>query len=145
MLFYIPVCIHSMTVLIAVHIGPQKLFVRMFNQSYFIISFWTFISKIVLDRSSGFSIYAYYDATYDSSSPKSSNLVYHNDPLSGCPAPVQNFTVNRLAKQIVFTNTRPDGFQTNCPGKNGNLYTSIEICEIKVMGKIILKYIILSC
>lgn len=113
-------------------------------------AYWTtkilnLFSKIVLDRSSGFSIYSYYDATFDSSSPKSSNLVYHHDPLSGCPAPVQNFTVNRLAKQIVFTNTRPDGFQTNCPGINSNLYTSIEICEIKVMGKIIIKYIILSC
>lgn len=100
-------------------------------------------SKIVLDRSSGFSIYAYYDATFDSSSPNSSNLVYYHDPLSGCPAPIQNFTVNRLAKQIVFINTRPDGFQTNCSGTNSNLYTSIEICEIKVMGKIIIKYIII--
>lgn len=65
--------------------------------------------------------------------------MYYHDPLSGCPAPIQNFTVNRLAKQIVFTNNRPDGFQTNCTGENSNLYTSIEICEIKVMGKILTK------
>lgn len=54
---------------------------------------------------------------------------------------LSNFTVNRLATQIVFTNNRPGGFQTNCTGTNSNLYTSIKVCEIKVMGKITKKNI----
>lgn len=82
----------------------------------------------------GFSIYAYYDATFNPSTPDPNNLVYHQDPMSGCPVPIQNITINRLATQIVFTNSRPAGFQTNCPETN-TFYTSIEICEIEVMGK----------
>lgn len=94
----------------------------------------------VLDRSAGFSIYAFYNDTFDPASPSPNDFVYHHDPLSGCPAAVQNITINRLVRQIVFTNNRPDGFQTNCIGTNSNLYTSIEICEIKVMGKSALQF-----
>lgn len=93
------------------------------------------LKNLVLARSSGFSIYAFYEDTFDSASLSPNDFVYHHDPMSGCPAPIQNITINRLVKQIVFTNNRPVGFQTSCSGRNTNLYTSIEICEIKVMGK----------
>lgn len=102
-----------------------------FNCSYFVL---------VLARSSGFSIYAFYDITFDPDSPSPNDFVYHHDPLSGCPAPIQNITINRLIRQIVFTNNRTVGFQTSCPGRNNNLFTSIEICEIKVMGKSALQF-----
>lgn len=59
--------------------------------------------------------------------------------MSGCPASIQNITINRLVQQIVFTNNRPAGYKSECPGNGSNVYTSIEICEIKVMGKSILK------
>uniref|UniRef100_A0A8W8NT92 Multiple epidermal growth factor-like domains 10 n=1 Tax=Magallana gigas TaxID=29159 RepID=A0A8W8NT92_MAGGI len=87
----------------------------------------------LLGRSSGFSIYAFYDDTFDPASLSPNDFAYHHDPLSGCPTPVQNITINRLVRQIVFINNRPDGFQTNCPERNNSRYTSIEICEIKVM------------
>lgn len=96
--------------------------------------------SLVLARSSGFSIYAFYNDTFDPASLSPNDFVYHHDPLSGCPAPIQNITINRLVRQIVFTNNRPVGFQTNCPEINNNLYTSIEICEIKVMGKSALQF-----
>lgn len=88
----------------------------------------------------GFSIYAYYDDTFNFSSPDPNSLIYRHDPMSGCPAPIQNITINRLVRQIVFTNSKPVG--SVCPGSGSDvykMYTSIEICEIKVMGKSILK------
>lgn len=59
--------------------------------------------------------------------------------MSGCPASIQNITINRIVQQIVFTNSRPAGYKSECPGNGSDVYTSIEICEIKVMGKTILK------
>lgn len=102
------------------------------KSNYFLILYKFFKA---LYRSSGYSIYAFYDDTFDPASPSPNDLVYHHDPMSGCPAPIQNITVNRPARQIVFTNKRPAGFNSTCLGYNSNLYTSIEICEIKVMGK----------
>lgn len=59
--------------------------------------------------------------------------------MSGCPAPIENITINRLVQQIVFTNNRPVGYKSACPGNDSDVYTSIEICEIKVMSKTNLK------
>lgn len=87
---------------------------------------------------SGFSIYAFYDDTFDPESPSPDDLVYHHDPMSGCPAPIQNITINKLVRQIVFTNQRPT--QSACSGQDSDSLTSIEICEINVMGKF-LKYL----
>lgn len=95
--------------------------------------------SIAIDRMAGFSIYAYYDDTFNSLSPDPNSLIYRHDPMSGCPAPIQNITINRLVRQIVFTNNRPAGYKSECPGNGSDVYTSIEICEIKVMGKSILK------
>lgn len=95
---------------------------------------------LALYRMSGFSIYAFYGDTFNPESPNQDDLVYHHDPTSGCPAPIQNITINRLVRQIVFTNRRPSGFQSACSGQNSTLRTSIEICEINVMGKC-LKYL----
>lgn len=89
---------------------------------------------------SGFSIYAFYDDTFDPKSPSPDDLVYHHDPMSACPAPIHNITINRLVRQIVFTNQRPTGFRSACYGRDSNSLTSIEICEINVMGKV-LKYL----
>lgn len=101
-----------------------------------------FLFSIAIDRLAGFSIYAYYDDTFNFSSPDPNSLIYRHDPMSGCPAPIQNITINRLVRQIVFTNNRPVGYKSVCPGSGSDvykMYTSIEICEIKVMGKSILK------
>lgn len=98
-----------------------------------------FLFSIAIDRLAGFSIYAYYDDTFNFSSPDPNSLIYRHDPMSGCPAPIQNITINRLVRQIVFTNNRPVGYKSVCPGYGSDVYTSIEICEIKVMGKSILK------
>lgn len=95
--------------------------------------------SIALDRLAGFSIYVYYDDTFNVSSRDTNNLVYHHDPMSGCPAPMLNITINRLIRQVVFTNNRPVGYKSVCPGNDSDVYTSITICEIKVMGKTILK------
>lgn len=99
-----------------------------------------FLFSIAIDRLAGFSIYAYYDDTFNSLSPDPNSLIYSHDPMSGCPAPIQNITINRLVRQIVFTNSRPVG--SVCPGSGSDvykMYTSIEICEIKVMSKTNLK------
>ena len=55
--------------------------------------------------------------------------------MSGCPASIKNITVNRLAQEIVFINKRPTGYRSNCAGADLEK-TTVEICEVKVMGKI---------
>ena len=55
--------------------------------------------------------------------------------MSGCPASVQNITVNRLAQEIVFINKRPPGYNSTCVGDSLEK-TTVEICEVKVMGEI---------
>lgn len=90
---------------------------------------------LALDRMSGFSIYAFYDNTFDPDQLSRDDLVYHHDPMSGCPASIQNITINRLVQQIVFTNQRPLEPQSACSSQNSYSLTSIEICEINVMGK----------
>lgn len=107
---------------------------------YFTLQWPVFSYLIALDRLAGFSIYAYNDGTFNSSSPDQNNLIYRHDPMTGCPAPIQNITINRLVRQIVLTNNRPVGYKSVCPGNGSAVYTSIEICEIKVMGKSILKW-----
>lgn len=99
------------------------------------LTFLLIFPLLALYRMSGFSIYAFYDDTFDPQSPSPDDLVYHHDPMSECPAPIQNITINRLVRQIVFTNQRLLGFQSACSGQKSNLRTSIEICEINVMGK----------
>lgn len=91
--------------------------------------------SLALYRSSGFTIYAFYGDTFNPQSLDPKNVVYHHDPISSCPASRQNITVNRLVRQIVFTNQRPENFQSLCVGENSNSFTAIEICEIFVMGK----------
>ena len=58
--------------------------------------------------------------------------------MSGCPASIQNITVNRLAQEIVFINKRPADYISTCEGDDPRK-TSLEICEVKVMGKVIIK------
>lgn len=89
-------------------------------------------------RSTGFSIYTYIPQNfYPLSDPK--HLVYHHDPMSGCPSSVMNITVNNLTQGIAFINTRPQGYTSSCFGDN-TMYTGIEICEIRVMGCDIWRY-----
>lgn len=84
-------------------------------------------------RSTGFSIYTYVTQNFHPLyGPK--HLVYHHDPLSGCPASIMRITVNNITQGIAFINTRPQGYTSNCVGDN-TLYTGIEICEIRVMGQ----------
>ena len=59
--------------------------------------------------------------------------------MSGCPASIQNITVNRLAQEIVFVNKRPIDYSSSCAGDD-LMKTTVEICEVKVMGKIILEF-----
>lgn len=57
--------------------------------------------------------------------------------MAGCPASIQNITVNKLAQEIVFINKRPSDYRSTCAGDNLGI-TTVEICEVKVMGKIVL-------
>ena len=85
-------------------------------------------------RSTGFSIYTYDQENFDpANDPK--HLVYQHDPLSGCPSPTMNVTVNYVSQGILFINKRPPGYRTNCPGDNF-AYTGIELCEVKVLGMV---------
>ena len=59
--------------------------------------------------------------------------------MSGCPASIHNITVNRLAQEIVFFNQRPPGYISTCEGDDPKK-TTVEICEVNVMGKIRLTY-----
>lgn len=86
-----------------------------------------------MNRLAGFSIYALYEETFDPASPDPNSEVFRHDPMSGCPAPILNITVNRLARHIVYANHRPDGYQSTCSPVE--IYTNVEICEIKVMGR----------
>ena len=36
--------------------------------------------------------------------------------MSGCPASIQNITVNRFAQEIVFINKRPPDYISKCGG-----------------------------
>ncbi|XP_034310566.2 receptor-type tyrosine-protein phosphatase epsilon isoform X1 [Magallana gigas] len=102
---------------------------RLFNVAYIEIYFR---NENTFNRLAGFSISAFNEETFNPGSPDPHSLVYHHDPMSGCPAPILNITVNRLARQIVFTNQRPQGYQSTC--SSNEMYTNVEICEIKVMG-----------
>lgn len=83
-------------------------------------------------RSTGFSIYTYQTkAFYPFIDPK--HLVLYHNPMSGCPSPIMNVTVNNVTQGLVFINERPAGYTSNCEGDN-LMYTGIELCEIKVMG-----------
>nr|XP_022308379.1 uncharacterized protein LOC111114378 [Crassostrea virginica] len=84
------------------------------------------------NRSTGFSIYTYDTREfYPLHNPK--HLVYHHNPLYGCPSPIQNVTINYVTQGLVFINERPQENTAICEGAN-LMYTGIELCEIKVMG-----------
>ena len=70
------------------------------------------------------------------------HLVYHLDSLSGCPTSVQNVTVNKVTQGIVFINKRPQGYRSDCQFDSS--ITGIELCEVKVMGMIIMEYCVLQ-
>lgn len=94
-----------------------------------------FLCLKAFSRSAGFSIYTYIPQNfYPLSDPKF--LVYHHDPMSGCPASVMNVTVNNVTQGITFINHRPSGYTSNCP-MDEMMYTSIEICEIRIMGQLL--------
>nr|XP_022310265.1 uncharacterized protein LOC111115721 isoform X2 [Crassostrea virginica] len=93
-----------------------------------------FFRKNFIQRSSGYSFYIYDTSdTFDALSPVLKNLIYRHDPLSGCPSPFQNITVNRLGVEIIFTNQRPEGYVSSCNGDDMTR-TGVELCEVRVMG-----------
>nr|XP_022308369.1 uncharacterized protein LOC111114368 [Crassostrea virginica] len=85
-------------------------------------------------RASGYYFYSY-DSTevFNPNSPDPNNLIYHHDPNSGCPTSIKNITVNRLAQEIVFINKRLTNYSSSCAGDDLTK-TTVEICEVKVMG-----------
>ena len=88
-------------------------------------------------RSTGFSIYTYETQDFDPlHDPK--HLIYRHDPMSGCPSPIMNITINYVTQGIVFINERPQGYTSNCQGDNRQ-YTGIDLCEVRVMGTFYLK------
>ena len=95
--------------------------------------------SLAITRASGYYFYSY-DSTevFDPISPNPNNLIYHHDPNSGCPTSIKNITVNRLAQEIVFINERPTDYSSSCLGDNLRK-TTVEICEVKVMGKTFLE------
>nr|XP_022310653.1 receptor-type tyrosine-protein phosphatase alpha-like isoform X2 [Crassostrea virginica] len=103
---------------------------RRFNVAYLEV----FFRKNFTQRSSGYFFYIYDTSdTFNALSPLPNNLIYHHDPLSGCPSPFQNITVNRLGVEIIFTNQRPEGYVSSCYGDEMTR-TGVELCEVKVMG-----------
>ena len=90
---------------------------------------------LVTQRSAGYFFYIYDTSdTFNALSLLPNNLIYHHDPLSGCPSPFQNITVNRLGVEIIFTNQRPEGYVSSCYGDEMTR-TGVELCEVRVMGK----------
>lgn len=89
---------------------------------------------IAIVRASGYYFYSYDSSElFDPDTLDLRNLIYHHDPMSGCPASLQNITVNRVAQEIAFINKRPQDYRSNCAGDN--LWkTIVDICEVKVMG-----------
>ena len=98
--------------------------------------------SLAITRASGYYFYSY-DSTekFDPISPDPNNLIYHHDPTSGCPTSIKKITVNRLAQEIVFINKRPRDYSSSCAGDDLTK-TTVEICEVIVMGKIILDFIL---
>ena len=95
--------------------------------------------SLAITRASGYYFYSY-DSTevFDPISPNPNNLIYHHDPNSGCPTSIKNITVNRLAQEFVFINKRPTDYSSSCAGDDLTK-TTVEICEVKVMGKTFLE------
>ena len=92
-------------------------------------------------RSTGFSIYTY--ETRDLHPfIDSKHFIYRHDPMSGCPSPIMNVTVNYVTQGIVFINERPMGYRSNCPGDDIQ-YTGIDLCEVRVMGTFLFEMLIL--
>ncbi|XP_056003722.1 uncharacterized protein LOC130049764 [Ostrea edulis] len=104
-------------------------FNRIFNIAYLEVYF----GSDTYPRSTGFYIYIYDDKTFSPPSGNTGSIVYHHDPMSGCPVSVMNITVNRIAHGVAFYNERPPGFSTVCPDVDAN-QTSLGICEVKVHG-----------
>ena len=96
----------------------------------------TFRALLAINQTSGYS-FNFYDP--DNVDPLANPLLYHHDPMSGCPAPIQNITVRRPGESIVFVNKRPEGYSSNCPGDDTK-ETGIHICEVVVMGKFRRRY-----
>lgn len=94
---------------------------------------------LAIARATGYYFYTYDSGeAFDPYSPDPNNLVYHHNPMSECPATIQNITVNRLAQEVVFVNTRPSDYRSNCQS-DSLVKATVEICEVKVMGNISLK------
>nr|XP_022304835.1 multiple epidermal growth factor-like domains protein 6 [Crassostrea virginica] len=103
---------------------------KRFNVAYLEV----FFRGSTITRASGYYFYSY-DSTevFDPISPDPNNLIYHHDQISGCPTSIKNITVNRLAQEIVFINKRPRDYSSSCAGDDLTK-TTVEICEVKVMG-----------
>ena len=98
------------------------------------MQFITFLSSTFTpyNRSTGFSIFIYNKIDFYPSHDLR-HSAYHHDPMSGCPSPIMNITINKIAQEIMFFNERPLVYASTCPGDN-LIYTGIELCEIRVMG-----------
>ncbi|XP_061180608.1 uncharacterized protein LOC133189222 [Saccostrea echinata] len=102
---------------------------RKFNIAYLEI----YLRSGFSNRAAGFSTYTYEDKDFVPSTGDTGRFVYNHDPMSGCPDSIQNITVNKIAQGVAFFNKRPDGFTSNCSDVDVKR-TSVERCEVKVMG-----------
>lgn len=75
-----------------------------------------FFKHSVYRRSTGFYIYIYDDESFTPPGDATGRVVYHHNPMSGCPNSKLNITVNRVAQGVAFYNERPSGFSTSCTG-----------------------------
>ena len=99
---------------------------------FFKSMFQLILISTAFQRATGFSIYSFDSETFHPfRDPK--HLVFHHDPMSGCPSSIMNITVNNITRGIVFINERPPGYNSTCIGDDIGR-TGIELCEIKVMG-----------
>ena len=94
-------------------------------------------------RSAGFSIYTYNNENVLPSGDHK-HLIYHHNPLEGCPSVIQRVNVNSVTQGIMFFNERHQGYTSNCPNDDQS-YTGIELCEVKIMGMLFWVFFKYNC
>ncbi|XP_061180534.1 multiple epidermal growth factor-like domains protein 10 [Saccostrea echinata] len=127
---YLPTCaIAAFNINVYKSVWWKVWLTRKFNIAYLEI----YLRSGTTSRATGFSLYTYEDVSYNPPFGDTGSLVYRHDPMSGCPVSIYNITVNKLAQGIAFFNERPDGFTSSCLSVD-ILKTTIDICEVRVMG-----------
>lgn len=81
----------------------------------------------------GFSVFLFNDSSFVPPYPPGYHIFTHDG--STCLQQGMNITVNKVTRGIALYNSRNNLLQASCAGYDP-LITTIEICEVMVMGKI---------